>query len=221
MGDSQWSWCYIPAKVYPSQLFHGIQYSVEQDLEESKRKRFAKKQHENIYSKGELNFTTLKTTSAIAPFKVLTALKVTSRCNQHKPYIKNKEKERMCKVGSPCYYWNWLCSDMINSWKFGKICWCHISIKIVFQLSLQKDLRILFWSCLIHSWIAGHSPRHTHLPEKAVPFSCAETSSRLSGYQVHVLKCTVILNTLSHLKKRENKTFWYQQFIKITATIFL
>lgn len=111
----------------------------------------------------------------------------------------------MCKVGSPCYCWNWLYSDMINSWKFGKICWFHISIKIVFQLSLQKDLRILFWSCLIHSWIAGHSPCHTNLPEKAVPFSCAETSSRLSGYQVHVLKCTVILNTLSHLKKEKIK----------------
>lgn len=203
MGDSQWSWCYLPAKVYSPQLFHGIQYSVEQGLEESNR--FAKKQHENIYSKGELNFTTLKTTSAIAPFKVITPLKVTSMMQPAQTLDQKQRKREDVQSRQSLLLLKLIMFWHDNSWKFGKICWCHISIKIVFQLSLQKDLRILFWSCLIHSWIAGHSPCHTHPPEKAVPFSCAETSSRLSGYQVHVLKCTVILNTLSHLKKEKIK----------------
>lgn len=75
-------------------------YSVEQDSEESKRKRSTKKQHENVYSKGELNFTTLKAASAITPFKVLTFLKVTSIKQPAQTLDQNQDM--MCEVGSPC-----------------------------------------------------------------------------------------------------------------------
>lgn len=114
---------------------------------------------------------------------------ICSRSDQHgatstNPRSKTKEKDNVCKVDTLLLSWTWLCSEVINSWKFGKIRWCYISIKIVFQLSLQKKKqhRILLLSCLIRSWIAGHSPWHTRLPEKAVPCSCAEKKrSRLSG----------------------------------------
>lgn len=68
---------------------------------------------------------------------------ICSRSDQHgatstNPRSKTKEKDNVCKVDTLLLSWTWLCSEVINSWKFGKIRWCYISIKIVFQLSLQK-----------------------------------------------------------------------------------
>lgn len=104
MGDSSdHGTINIPAKADSPQLFHEIQHSLEQDLEESKRKRFSKEQHENTDSKRELSFTTLKTTSATAPVQVLTALSDQNGTTSMNPPMESKEKQRMCKAGSPCY----------------------------------------------------------------------------------------------------------------------
>lgn len=64
------------AKVHPPQLCYGTRYIIKQDLEV--KKEFTKKQHENIYPKGELSLITLKTTNVIFPFTLTIALKATS-----------------------------------------------------------------------------------------------------------------------------------------------
>lgn len=65
------------AKVHPPQLSYGTRYIIKQDLE-VKKEEFTKKQHENIYPKGELSLITLKTTNVIFPFTLTIALKATS-----------------------------------------------------------------------------------------------------------------------------------------------
>lgn len=189
------------AKVHPPQLCYGTRYIIKQDLE-VKKEEFTKKQHENIYPKGELSLITLKTTNVIFPFTLTIAPKATSMVqpaqtldqmeevwSRHSTWLSSTTVELNCVL-------KWLTPVNLVRQAGDMFQW-----KQCFSFPTEK-WRILFWPCLIHSPTAGCSPLHTPLLGKAAPFSCAFQNSRLSGYRVHILKCTVLLTHFPFLKKK-------------------